>query len=60
MNMARLPNCFSCKEFSLIKCSCSVYEETIPQEIYLEHVPCQYYSKEPIEQDEDLPIAKGR
>ena len=58
--MAALPRCFICEKFSLSKCTCSIYPEKIPRDIFVELEECEYYSEKVFDVDEDLPIAKGR
>ena len=60
--MAAMSRCCICEKFSLPKCTCSIYPEKIPRDIFVELEECEYYSKKVFDEDEDedLPIAKGR
>ena len=58
--MADMSRCCICEEFSFSKCTCSIYPEKIPRDIFVELEECEYYSEKSFDADEDLPIAKGR
>lgn len=58
--MAKTPKCCSCRHCNWIKMICKFYNYGIPTDIMNETKPCEHYTAEKYEIDEDLPIAKGK
>ncbi len=59
--MADTPNCTVCKKFIFSFRKCSIYQDEIPLDIFVELKECPHFEIAQNEEiDDDLPIAKGR
>lgn len=61
--MASLPKCAGCEYNDFMKVTCKLYQNGIPDDIFVEIKKCNYYKKRKenvSKSDEDLPVEKGR
>lgn len=63
IDMARLPNCMSCKKCYFPRLKCEIYKDGIPHDIAVELAECKHYELKKHEftkEELELPLAKGR
>ncbi len=58
--MAQGTKCCVCRHFNINRLNCPFHKEEIPVSIFVEDAECEHYEKKKEDDNNELPLAKGR